>query len=1080
MTQFGLIISNFKFYFKANLLVALGIAISTAVLTGSMIIGDSVRYSLEKSTFYRLGNTTHSISAVDRYFRTELSGEMSQKGNFTVAPTLILEGMAMTEGGKFRVNKIQITGINNQFEKISNSSLFHDLSGNEIIISENLAERLQLKVGDYLLVRIRKASLIPLNAPLVSGEETSISFRAVIKAIADKENMGFFNLKNSQSVPYNLFLSLTKLNALMHFQGKSNNLLISAPGTDQLYVNQILNNSFTPEDAGLNVKDIVITGEKEINSERVFIDDQIFNVFKSFPGANPVMTYFANSIEYNGSITPYSFISTINDDDLKSDEIIINEWVASDLKLNVGDSLIVSYFEIGSLRQLTEKKVGFIVKKIVPISGRFGDRDLMPLLPGMSDAVNCREWDTGVPIKLENIRDKDEAYWKMYKGTPKGFISLNRAKELWSNRFGSYTAIRITQCSYSEARYRQLFAASLKPINIGIITTNVRDVGISAAKNGVDFSQLFIGLSFFILVASVMLTSLLFRLNLENRQSQIGTLLMVGFTRKQIRKMFLTEGLIIALAGGILGLFLAFLYSKIVFIALNTLWWDVVRTSVLSILILPVTLNSGLIISVLISEITIYVAIGKSFRRHTSELQRQQVKPQNRKLIFGKKIVAFSCLTVVAILTGIQLYNFDHVNTGLFFLLGGLLLLGTLLLTDLYFRKNEFTKNGLFSRKDLIHRNISGNPGRSLTIIILFALGTFLVISTGSNKMDLFIDASDKSGGAGGFELFAESSVPILYNLNDELKRKKEGLPTNFSVAQFSKIDGDDASCLNLNHVSNPTILGADTEFLKDRFSFTEICDQLKDKNIWKELEKTPIGNVIPAIADQTVIQWGLGKSLGDTLTYRNEKGDTLKLKLIAGLSPSVFQGYVLISNSNFLKNYPTNSGSNLFLIEVPHDQMNITPGELESALRDYGWEMTSTKGRLMNFSSVTNTYLSIFLALGALGLILGTIGLAIVLARTILERRNEITILLSIGFSKYYLIKIFIAEYTQLLAFGIAIGFLSAILAVLPVFLYSGNSGSFITVLLIVLGILLNGLFWIFSLSYSGIQKKISLAPNL
>src|ERR1035437_304768 len=107
MTRFNLILNSFSHYFKANLLVATGVAISTAVLTGALIIGDSVTFSLEQSAFYRLGGTTHLVSTVDRYFRIELAKELAAKGGFDVSPALILEGMAVADGGGERVNKVQ-------------------------------------------------------------------------------------------------------------------------------------------------------------------------------------------------------------------------------------------------------------------------------------------------------------------------------------------------------------------------------------------------------------------------------------------------------------------------------------------------------------------------------------------------------------------------------------------------------------------------------------------------------------------------------------------------------------------------------------------------------------------------------------------------------------------------------------------------------------------------------------------------------------------------------------------------------------------------------------------------------------
>jgi putative ABC transport system permease protein len=298
------------------------------------------------------------------------------------------------------------------------------------------------------------------------------------------------------------------------------------------------------------------------------------------------------------------------------------------------------------------------------------------------------------------------------------------------------------------------------------------------------------------------------------------------------------------------------------------------------------------------------------------------------------------------------------------------------------------------------------------------------------------------------------------------------GIITHFTAAEFSRVDGDDASCLNLNRSSNPAILGADPAIFRDRFTFETKCPEIGLKEPWKAMD-SQMDKVIPAIADQTVIQWGLGKNIGDTLIYRNEIGDTLRLKLIAGLSPSIFQGFVLISNQYFLKNFPSISGSNIFLINTGKRPNENTKDELQSVFRDYGWEMSLASERLMNFNSVANTYFSIFLALGALALILGTVGLAVVLARTLVERKKEIAILLALGFTRLNVVHLLVWEYAILLFQGVLIGFVSAIVAVLPNFISSGSNVSLFTVLLIIALILLNGIAWIILLSWSAIRNK-------
>ena len=53
------------------------------------------------------------------------------------------------------------------------------------------------------------------------------------------------------------------------------------------------------------------------------------------------------------------------------------------------------------------------------------------------------EWDPPFPIELNRVREKDEDYWHQYRTTPKAFITLPVAQNLWQTRFGNLTSIRI-------------------------------------------------------------------------------------------------------------------------------------------------------------------------------------------------------------------------------------------------------------------------------------------------------------------------------------------------------------------------------------------------------------------------------------------------------------------------------------------------------------------------------------------------------------------------------------------------------------------------------------------------------------
>ena len=69
--------------------------------------------------------------------------------------------------------------------------------------------------------------------------------------------------------------------------------------------------------------------------------------------------------------------------------------------------------------------------------------------------------------------------------------------------------------------------------------------------------------------------------------------------------------------------------------------------------------------------------------------------------------------------------------------------------------------------------------------------------------------------------------------------------------------------CLNLNRVLSPVLLGVDPAGLEGRFSFVSGTAELDETNPWESLDTILPGGVVPAIADQTVIQWGLGKKAG-------------------------------------------------------------------------------------------------------------------------------------------------------------------------------------------------------------------------
>ena len=108
--------------------------------------------------------------------------------------------------------------------------------------------------------------------------------------------------------------------------------------------------------------------------------------------------------------------------------------------------------QVGLGRALDEATARFEVKTVASLEAPYLDASLMPDFPGLKDAENCRDWDTGFPIDLDAIRDQDNAYWETYQGTPKAFLSLKSGQALWNNRFGRLTSVRYPQAVDTASR----------------------------------------------------------------------------------------------------------------------------------------------------------------------------------------------------------------------------------------------------------------------------------------------------------------------------------------------------------------------------------------------------------------------------------------------------------------------------------------------------------------------------------------------------------------------------------------------------------------------------------------------------
>jgi hypothetical protein len=401
---------------------------------------------------------------------------------------------------------------------------------------------------------------------------------------------------------------------------------------------------------------------------------------------------------------------------------------------------------------------------------------------------------------------------------------------------------------------------------------------------------------------------------------------------------------------------------------------------------------------------------------------------------------------------------------GAFFGAGALLLIAALSLCQVLLAWLARRESGKLGLSGLAARNSTRRAGRSLATVALLACGSFLLVAVGAFHLSAGENELAPTSGTGGFALYCRTSVPILIDLNDPAAARK-----NFGIKEeslagvhfvpFRLHEGDDASCLNLNRPQQPTVLGVDPGALAGHFAFTETLTPASDP--WRLLDAASADGAIPAVADATTLEWALAVKLGDTVTITDERGQVVRLRLVGALNNSILQGSLLISRANFARLFPSSGGDRVFLISCRPGGAGELTRALADRLGDVGPDIVGAPQRLAAFFAVENTYLTIFQALGALGLLLGSAGVGVVVLRNVLERRGELALMRAVGFGKGRLLELVLYEHWWLLALGLLAGAASAAVAVLPALLAPGNIIPYRQLGLTLLGVLATGGMW-------------------
>ncbi|MCA9197287.1 MAG: ABC transporter permease [Planctomycetales bacterium] len=378
---------------RVNASIALGVVISTAVLVGALLVGDSVKASLRSLTLDRLGAIDQMLVS-DHFFASDVAAEIEQREGFkqyfnSAAPVIFLPNVAaekVDSNHKYRSPGVTLLGIDNSFWQQTQSSVqpTRSLSGQQVILNQSLAGQLHVKQGDLITLRLEQVTDVAADSPLADKQDRARSLvRLEVVQVLPDSGLAKFGISPSQQTSLNAFVSTDILQDALQQTDKINGVLVVGNDARRTSPDATLwlssNLPISSDDATLTVKRIDLKHFDETQNEEaagnsyisVSTEKMMFPetaqraIQAAFPAdqLQPVLAYLANSIHKVGvreaaNRIPYSIACAIDSNQqigplldesgqaiaLAANQIVLNSWAANDLGVQLGDELEIEYF----------------------------------------------------------------------------------------------------------------------------------------------------------------------------------------------------------------------------------------------------------------------------------------------------------------------------------------------------------------------------------------------------------------------------------------------------------------------------------------------------------------------------------------------------------------------------------------------------------------------------------------------------------------------------------------------------------------------------------------------------------------
>ena len=721
-------------------------------------------------------------------------------------------------------------------------------------------------------------------------------------------------------------------------------------------------------------------------------------------------------------------------------EAVINEKLAAAVEASLGDGLTLVF---GGPRGPLNVTVAAIVKDAG--RGAWNDgSDLFVPLPSMQSALGAT--DQINVILVANVGGAEQGYLR------------------------------------SDAAASQL--ESHLPTSPSFTVAQAKADSVKGATEGADrLSQVFVLLSFFTIIAGILLIVNIFVMLAEERKGEMGVARALGMRRKNLVQSFVSEGLLYALLSSVVGMFGGLLIAGVI------LWGfsQVFQGGFGGGLVLTWTISdllTGFAIGFLITMATIGIASFRVSKLNIVRAIRDIPEPvphrsTRRQLAIGAVLVALGALgTVVslarqnlilqdagpsalaigiAVLTmritsprrvftaaGIlmlawllspwKFFSTATADITLFILVGLLLILGGLLIV--LFNSEAFlavatrlfwsrTWRPVVRTAIAYPMNKKFRTGATLASIalVMFTIATMSCIQAMVSSS--ISTASYRE--SGGFQLLGSSAIPIpnWETAFTDYSRTPAG------SANIGDQHGIPQARIRITPAAHPSVqyasslIGVPSSWTPPLSLQVRAANYSNDAAAWAAIQSS----ADVAILDGSVVPNNFGPNfgsfsavVGDVFRYTNATGAARTVRVIGILYEQFAQG--LWVSAATVKADVGMEAASLFYFQVK-DGVDVTKAghDLERYFLAYQLITLDIQGLINQILETTMGVFNLLQAYLALGLIVGIAGLGVITMRNVVERRQETGALRALGFRKSMVLRSFLFELSFIALTGIAMG---------------------------------------------------------